>query len=263
MSNGVTLSIIVWASLYVSINQFARGLPTRRMCSTLGLNVPVSKRTSLIGSSLSARIMCPKRVIFLCFHLVESLIWEYPYLRDSSCKTAWLVHALLTYVEGTPRILRSIFIWKLSISFCSLNVSCIDSKPYRSLLAKVLSKTRIFQVFEVRAWNQRGFSCLAVATTAPILCESSWRLSTVSVKVAPKYFAWSFRGTDVPLRNFTEDWCWLIVIFTHLSKFSSVLYLADSTCIACKELLMDWARAKNKCTVSIEDFCIVDARYGR
>ena len=129
--------------MYVSIYWVARGLPTRRMCSILGLNVPVAKSTSLIGSSLSARIMCPNKVIFLCFHLVESLICLYPYLCDSSCKTAWLVLDLLTYVGGTPRILRSIFIWKLSISFCSFNVSCTDSKPYRSWLAKVLSKTRI------------------------------------------------------------------------------------------------------------------------
>ena len=202
MSNGVTLSFIVWASLYVSSNQFARGLPTRQMCSILGLNVPVSKSTSLIGSSLSARIMCPNKVTFLFFHLVESLICLYPYLCDSSFKTAWLVHDLFTYVGGTPKILRSIFIWKLSMSFCSFDVNCKDSKPYRSLLARVLSKTLIFQVFEVRAWNQTGFSCLAVATTVPILCDSSWRLSTVSVKVAPKYFPGKWR--PLSLRDIHE-----------------------------------------------------------
>ncbi len=253
-----------WMSILVCFNQ--------PVCSwfTYATNVfnpwpkriPVSKSTSLIGSSRSARIMCPNKATSRVFHLVGSLICLYPYICDTSFKTAWLAHELMTFVGGTPKTLRSIFIWKLSISFCSFNVSCKDSKPYRSLLAKVLPKTLIFQVFEVQAWNQSGFSCLAVATTALILCESSWRFSTVSVKVAPKYFAWSFRGTVVPLRSFTEDWCWLMVMFTHLSKFSCMLYLANSNCIARKNVDRQRMCTKDQCIISKENFCIVDARYG-
>ena len=88
---------------------------------------------------------------------------------------------------GNFKIRISPFIWNafsLTISDC---VSWMHSRPYRILLLKMESKTRIFQRTDVWALSQKSFSLWHVVEAAANLLQISLWLSTLSERSVPKY----------------------------------------------------------------------------
>ena len=144
------------------------------------------------------------------------------------CYLTWsFVIVRSMYVGGICRILRYPFIWKLSIFLWSVGFNCIVSNPYGNLLLRMEWKAWTFHLIDVRALFQNNLSLLHVRVQSAIRFMISLWLSTVSVSNVPKYTADLFRGTAVPSRYLMDDWydCFqLRVRFTHLSKFSSILF---------------------------------------
>ena len=69
-----------------------------------------------------------------------------------------------------------------------------------------------------------------------ILIRTFLWFSTLSLNSGPKYSAWCLGvpGTADPSQNLMQDWLWLTVGLTHLTRLNAMLYFVDSSWIASK-----------------------------